>query len=217
MTLILTAICDDDICVCADTRYEDKKYQEGFRDGFDKICKFNSCPLIIFNHGGNQFNGKYWDFYCQEYEKLGSWKGKGLELISKDFQEFIEPIVVQQLRININAAPNNSYFKNSGFVLCGKNYQNGNYEVYEFYWDPQPKLNRWSGKQLIGTGTGYERYLKNDINSLVKLDNFNHIQIKNELERLFFIAKERKKAKEREDPNGGKEFSDDCIVKSVMD
>ena len=36
MTLILAAICEDDICVCADTRYEDSKWPNGFKDGFDK-------------------------------------------------------------------------------------------------------------------------------------------------------------------------------------
>jgi len=217
MSLILTAICKDDICVCADTRYVDRKWDKGFKDGFDKIYKFDIYPLIIFNHGGNQFCGKYWDSYCQEYEKLGSWKGKDLESISKDFKKFIEPLVAQQLLCNINAVPNNNYFKNSGFVLCGNNSQSGNYEVYEFYWDPKLKPDRWSGIQLIGTGIGYERYLKDDIDSLVKLNNFNHIQIKNELERLFSIAKERKKAVERKNPNSGKEFSDDPITKSVIE
>ena len=71
MTLILTAICKDDIFVCADTRYEDKKWSGGYKDGFDKIYKFDSYPLIIFNHGVNQFNERYWDSFCLEYEKLG--------------------------------------------------------------------------------------------------------------------------------------------------
>jgi len=217
MTLILTAICKDDICVCADTRYEDKKYPGGYKDGFDKIYKFNSSPIIIFSHGVNQFNGRYWDSYCQEYENFGKWEGNNLDVISEDFKKFIEPIVLRQLHCNINAIPSSDAYRNSGFVLCGKNSQSGDYEVYEFFWNPQLKPSHWSGRRLIGTGKGYENYLETDINSLINLNDFNHLQIKNELERLFSIARDRKKAKEKENPKEGKEFSDNPIIKSLMD
>lgn len=228
MTLILTAICEDDICVCADTRYEDKKWPEGFRDGFDKIHKFNLYPLIIFNHGVNQFNGRYWDSYCQEYENSGGWKGKNLDVISEEFKKFIEPIVKQQLNFNIEHWPSDSNVRKSGFVVCGKNNQNNRFEIYELFWEPQFKLPEtypmypWSGEQrLNGFGTGYDNYLKDDLNrrtdTFVNWNTFNKRQIKGELERLFSIARDRKKAKEKEDPNGGKEFSDDFIIKSVME
>ena len=224
MTLILTAICDDDICVCADTRYEDKKWPEGFRDGFDKIHKFNSYPLIIFNHGVNQFNGRYWDSYCQEYENSGGWGGKNLDVISEEFKKFIEPVVKQQLDFNIKRWPNYGNVRKSGFVLCGKNIQNNKLEMYEFFWDPQPKFPEmypWSGVRLNGFGTGYDEYLKSDLNhgpdKFVNWNTFNQRQIKSELERLFSIARERKKDRERKNHMEGKEFSDDFIIKSVVE
>ena len=86
MTLILTAICKDDICVCADTRYVDKKWTDGFKDGFDKLYKFKTYPLIIFNHGVNKFGEKYWDDFCLEYEKSEDWRNKDLKSISEDLK-----------------------------------------------------------------------------------------------------------------------------------
>ena len=214
MTLILTAICKDDICVCADTRYEDKKWDNGFKDGFDKIHKFASYPLIILNHGINKFGERYWNEICTDYERLGRWKGKNLDLISEDFKDYIESVVLQQIEFNMKHWPDNSDVRRSGFALCGKNLQSNDFEIYEFFWNPKPELPEhypWRGARLNGFGTGYDTYLKNDISSLINRNAFNHIQIKSELERLFSIARERKNRK------GGKEFSDDFSIKSIME
>jgi hypothetical protein len=216
MTLILTAICKDDISVCSDTRYIDNKWSGGFKDGFDKIHKFSSHPLIIFNHGVNKFGEKYWNDYCLEYEKSERWKNKNLKSISEDFKSFIESIVLKQLELNIKSNPNDNNVKNSGFVLCGKNFQSNNFEIYEYFWTPQPKFGYWNKVCLNGSGTGYDIYLKGDINDtrsdkFVNWNAFNQGQIKNELERLFFIARERK------NNAGGKEFSDDFTIKSLTE
>lgn len=214
MSLILTAICKDDICVCADTRYVDRKWSDGFKDGFDKIYKFESYPLITFNHVVNKFGGRYWNEFCQDFEKSGRWKDRNLDIVSEEFKKFIEPIVKQQLDFNIEHWPDDSGVRKSGFVICGKNNQNNRLEMYEFFWDPQPKLPEmypWSGVRLNGFGTGYDKYLKGDISTFVNWSAFNHTHIKTELERLFSIARERKNRK------GGKEFSDDFNIKSVME
>ena len=211
MTLILAALCRDDICVCADTRYVDQKWPNGFKDGFDKIYKFEFYPLIVLNHGVNKFNGKYWNDYCEEYEKSYSWRGKNLKLISKDFRAFIENIILQQLEFNAEHWPNDSEVGKTGFALCGKNSENNNFEMHEFFWNPDYKYDLWSGVRLNGFGTGYDEYLKNDINNFVNWNNFNRIQIKEELVRLFSIAKKKKNLK------NGREFSDDFTIKSLLE
>ncbi|MDP3986495.1 MAG: hypothetical protein Q8P77_03675 [Candidatus Veblenbacteria bacterium] len=224
MSLILAALCKDDICVCADTRYVDRKWNGGYKDGFDKIYKFDSCPLIIFNHGNNKFGEKYWSDYCLDYERLGRWKGRNLKWISEDFKGYVQNAVLQQLNFNMKQWPDDYNVRGSGFVVCGKNIQNNILEMYEFFWKPQPVLPGmypWSGIHLNGFGTGYDIYLKSDLNSkpdkLVNWNAFNRGQIKSELERLFSVARESKKAREREDSTAGKEFSDDFIIKSVME
>ena len=214
MTLILTAICKDDIYVCADTRYEDKKWGNGFKDGFDKIHKFASYPLIIFNHAVNKFGEKYWNDYCLDYERSGRWKSKNLESISEDFKGFIESVVLQQLDFNMKQWPDDGNARKSGFVLCGKNFQNNAFEIYEFFWNPKPELPQcypWKGIRLNGFGTGYDNYLKNDVRNFIDWDTFNHSQIKNQLEKLFSLARERRNSKD------GKEFSNDSNIKSVME
>lgn len=216
MTLILAAICKDDICVCADTRYVDEKWAGGFKDGFDKIYKFKTYPLIIFNHAVNKFGGKYWSEFCLDYERSGKWEVKNLDSISEDFKNFIELAVKQQLDINIKQQPNDSNVRKSGFVVCGKNTQNNELEMYEFFWNHQPELPGmypWSGVRLNGFGTGYDAYLKSDLgrnpDKFVNWDTFNKGQIKSELERLFSVARERK------NQNGGDEFSNDFNIKSI--
>ena len=214
MTLILAAICKDDICVCADTRYVDQSWNNGFKDGFDKIYKFVSFPLIIFNHGVNKFGEKYWRDYCLDYEKSGKWRGKNLKSISEDFKNFIGSVVLQQLDYNIKQYPDDIDARKTGFALCGKNSLNNDFEIYEYFWNPKPELPEfypWSGKRLNGFGTGYDKYLKNDIDNLVNWDAFNRVQIKHELEKLFSVARDRK------NHIGGKELSDDFKIRSVIE
>ncbi len=214
MTLIFAAIHKDGICVCADTRYVDKKWDNGFKDGFDKIYKFHSHPLIILNHGVNKFNEKYWSDYCFEYEKSGRWKVRDLKSLSEDFKDFIESIVLQQLKFNSEHCPDDTDAQKSGFAICGKNFRNNDFEIYEYFWNPKPvlpELYPWNGIRLNGFGNGYDNYLKKDIRGYIDWGNFNNSQIEKELVRLFSLTRERKNCKH------GKEFSDDFIIKSVMD
>ena len=222
MTLILTAICKDGICVCADTRYVDQKWNKGLKDGFNKIHKFESYPLIIFNHGVNKFNNKYWDEFCSEYEQSGQWLGKGLIQIADDFKNFIKDDVESELKKG--KAQSNV----SGFVLCGKTPEDSKYKIKEFYWslvnnEPhcQPKRHR---RGLVRTGIGAE-YIKDYINTSEggKLNTISFwkkmglSQAKKELERLFklAVAKKNKIVVTEENKLKGDEFSDnsdiDCI------
>lgn len=157
MTLILTALCKDGICVCADTRYVDQKWNKGFKDGFNKIHKFEFYPLIIFNHGVNKFNNKYWDELCSEYEQSSQWLSKGLIQIADDFKNFIKDDVESELKKG--KAQSNV----SGFVLCGKTPDDTKFKIKELYWSLNSKGVSFKPilwkNNIIGTGTGYERYL----------------------------------------------------------
>jgi len=216
MTLILTALCKDGICVCADTRYVDKKWTKGFKDGFDKIFKFKSCPLIIFNHGVNRFNNKYWDEYCLEYEQLGQWIGKDLIQIADNFKDFINDDVERELKKS--KAESNV----SGFVLCGKTPNNAKFKIKELYWSLAPegvnfKPIRWK-KNIIGSGNGYIKYLHDLMKTDEKMNkdrywkSMNINRAKKELGKLFSIAVEKKK------DSRGEEFSDEPpIIKSITD
>lgn len=218
MTLILTAICDDDIFACADTRYTDQKWNGGFKDGFDKIYKFSSPPLLIVNHGVNRFGDGYWDYYCSIYEKSERWKDKDLESIASDFKNYIEKVILAQLKANIMREPNNTDVRKSGFAICGKNIKNGKFEIYEFFWNPKPEFPGsypWTGIRLNGFGNGYDLYLKEDLakdpDGFVNWNMFRRKKIRSELSRLFILAKEKKKQM------GGKEFSDNYVIKSVAE
>jgi len=213
MTLILTALCKNGICVCADTRYADKKWDGGFKDGFDKIHKFESCPLIIFNHGVNKFNNKYWNEFCLEYEQLGQWQDKDLIQIADDFKNFIKDDVESELRKG--KAQSNV----SGFVLCGKTPKDNKYKIKELYWSLGSngidfKPIRWKSN-IIGSGLGYEKYLDSLIrgDEILNKDKYwktrKIIQIKKKLKELFDIAVVKKKQK------GGDEFSDRCKTKCI--
>ncbi len=198
MTLILAAICRNDIYVCADTRYEDKKWDNGFKDGFDKIYKFHSYPLIILNHGVNKFNEKYWGDYCFDYEKLGRWKNRDLKSLSEDFKDFIESAVLQQLKFNSEHWPDNPNFQKTGFAICGKNLEKDGFEIYEYFWNPKPEIPElypWNGIRLNGFGNGFDNYLKNNISDLIDWNHFNEGQIKMELKKLFSLAREKKTIK----------------------
>jgi len=191
------------------------RWDAGFRDGFDKIYKFNAFPLIIFNHGQNQFQGRYWDQYCLDYEQSDKWQGKELKTIAENFESFIEDKVKKQLTINKQCYPDDKAARCSGFVICGKNMQQNRYEIYEHFWNPEkayPKRYPWFGIRLNGFGIGYEKYLGDDKHLAKFNDQSTYIKanIKNNLIELFILARKKKKDCK------GVEFSDDLIIKSVM-
>lgn len=213
MTLILTALCKDGICVCADTRYVDQKWDKGFKDGFNKIHKFESYPLIIFNHGVNKFNNKYWDELCSEYERLNQWLGKGLIDIADDFRNFIKNDVESELKKG--KAQSNV----SGFVLCGKTPKDTKFKIKELYWSLGSggvsfRPIRWK-HNLIGSGVGYEKYLDSLIRGNEKLNKDKYwkkmkvTQAEKELKELFDIAVAEKNRR------GEDEFSDSPYIKCI--
>ncbi len=211
MTLILTALCKNGICVCADKRNIVKRIGGNtiVSDNFRKIYQFNNKPLMIFNHGVNQFHNKYWNEYCLDYEKSDRWQNKSLKLVSEDFKNFIENDVRQQLLSNIQNLTEVSGIRNSAFALCGKDSYNNNFEFYEFYWSPDLKRIYWNDTRLICSGEGFDKYLKDyliNINQKYTVEywgTINTVQAKEELKKLFSIAVDKKKQLH------GDEFSDD--------
>ncbi|MGA2911752.1 MAG: hypothetical protein ABSE17_03935 [Candidatus Levyibacteriota bacterium] len=217
MTLILTALCKNGICICADKR--SKTWNDGvlnkIEDNLKKIYKFKGAPLIIFNHGVNKFNNKLWWDFCLDYENSDRWRGKTLELISGDFKEFIKDAVTLQLKQNAQNMPNLSNLHNAAFVLCGKNLEDNNFGAYELRWSPDFKINYWRDTRLIGSGEGYEKYLKQYLidnsqsNTIEFWGSIDIIQAKRELIKLFSIATERRKKL------SGDEFSDDFDIEYI--
>lgn len=217
MTLILTALCKNGICVCADKR--SRTWTDGVlrrtEDNLNKIYKFNNTPLIIFNHGVNKFNNKLWREFCSDYESSSRWRDKVIELISEDFKNFIEDNVVRQLEHNIRNMPNVSNIQQAAFVLCGKNVDNNNFEFYELYWSPEFTAISWKDTRLVCSGEGYDKYLKQYLidNSQSNTVQFwgakNTTQAKEELKKLFSIAVEERKRL------GGDEFSDNYDIECI--
>ena len=217
MTLILTALCKDGICVCADKRSQTwtNGILEKTEDNLNKIYKFKNAPLFIYNHGVNKFNGKSWDWFSSEYEKKNQWVGRDLELICSDFKNFIEKDILQQLEINTKSQPNTENVARAAFVLCGKNFSNNKFEFHELYWSPKFTHTSWIDTRLIGSGIGYERYLNDYLmaNSGSTTTEFwgasNTILAKEELKKLFLVAVDKKRQ------SNGNEFSDNYDLECI--
>lgn len=215
MTLILTALCKNGICVCADKRV--KTWTGGtlkIEDNLNKIYRFNDIPLIVFNHGVNKFNNKSWREFCSDYDNSNRWKDKTIKLISEDFKSFIENDIVQQLRSNIQNMPNVSSVQNTAFVLCGRNIKDNIFEFHELYWSPKLTVNSWKDTRLICSGEGskyLEEYLDNNSqsNTVEFWKTKNTDQAKEKIEELFSIA-----VSKRNQLNGD-EFSDDYDVECI--
>lgn len=217
MTLILTALCKNGVCVCADKRSRtwnssgNKKHQ----DDLNKIYLFNNAPIIIFNHGVNKFNNKYWNTLCSEYENTDRWRGKSLRLISIDFKSYIENDVLRQLHQNIQNIPNLNSVSKASFALCGKDLLSNRFEFYELHWAPEFSSNFWCDTRLIISGEGYKKYLESYLtknkqsNTVECWGAMNTIQAKEELKRLFSIAVDNRKQ------SGGDEFSDSFDIECV--
>ena len=60
MTLIIAGICKNSVCICADKRRTIKHTNAPTekKDDQYKIYKFATFPIIIYNHGINEINGK---------------------------------------------------------------------------------------------------------------------------------------------------------------
>lgn len=213
MTLILTALCKDGICVCADKMC--KKTYPNKKPKFEEIEKIYVCDaipfsLFIYNHGINEFCGKTWKMFCDDYEKSDRWKDKNLEAIIDDFMKFIE----KDVQTELNRQPT----KMTAFILSGEDLNTKHpykYKCHELVWPKKYLSGQWNEPSFIGSGLGYEKCLMEHVN--------NHKQISqpkywsslvtndacNELERLFSIAvKEQKRLKL-------KLFSDDYDIKSL--
>lgn len=210
MTLILSALCKDGICVCADRRYiiKDQNGSKRFEDNHNKIYKFKDIDLIIFNHGINRFSGKSWRQLCANYESSKRWPRQDLIQIADDFKDFVDAEVSSELKKKQDDFV--------GFVICGKTPHDSKFKIKEYFWslDSSNKLQcqpvRHKGG-LVRTGTG-AKYLEKYINSNGNLNTIDYwrkmsiFQAAKELKNLFeFAVKEKKRL-------AGKGFSDKCDI-----
>jgi|SRR3989344_8563763 len=208
MTLILTALFKNGVCVCADKR--NQTWSGGTKvnmDNLNKIFRFKNVPIVMFNHGVNKFNGKFWDTYCAEYEQTNRWKGKKLKEIALDFKEFIETDLLRQLNQNARNFPNNPSVTTSAFVVCGKDLRSNKFEFHELFWSPSYSFCSWDDTRLIGSGEGYKKYLEGYLkthpevkaNSIEYWGSINTIEVLEELKKLFSIALSKQKAANGDD------------------
>lgn len=218
MTLILTALCKNGVCICADKR--SRTWSGGTQvntDNLKKIFRFKDVPIMIFNHGVNKFNGKFWDVYCAEYEALDQWRGKDLREMALDFKEFIGRDLPQQLSQNAINFPNNDSVTTSAFVICGKDLQSGKFEFFELFWSPTFSFGSWNDTRLIGSGEGYKKYLENYLNQHPQSNStefwgsIDTVQAKEELKKLFSTALNKQKIV------NGDEFSDDFDIECITE
>ncbi len=217
MTLILTALCKNGLCVCADKRNRTwSGNTEVNVDNLSKIFRFKKAPIIMFNHGVNKFNGKFWDILCSEYEQTDRWKNKKLKDIAIDFKDFIEQDLLNQLDQNAKNFPGNASVTTSAFVICGKDLQSGRFEFFELFWSPAYSFSSWADARLIGSGEGYKKYLENYLNehpqsnSTVFWGSKNTVQVEEELKRLFSIASNEQKNARGDDFS--ENFDTECIT-----
>ncbi|KPJ55641.1 hypothetical protein AMJ49_06685 [Parcubacteria bacterium DG_74_2] len=211
MTLILTALCKNGICVCADTRYQlknDSRLVEN-KDGNHKIYKFDSddISLIIFNHGINNINGKGWKTFCSDYTKSYQWKNKKLDQVAEGFKLFIENDIQKELQ-------RNKIDHTIGFVLCGKTIYDNDFDVYELWWDPDYSFIHLENEAIIKTGNGktcLDDYFKNnsELNTKEFWKSKNTSEAQKELEKLFKVAVKERNRLNRND------FSDDYNTECI--
>lgn len=160
-------------------------------DNLNKIFRFKDIPIIIFNHGVNKVNNKFWDTYCSDYELSNKWKGKSLKEIALDFKEFVEKELLRQLSQNAINFPGNKNVTVSAFVVCGKDLSNNRFEFYELHWSHKLSFSSWADTRLIGSGEGYEKYLDDYLrkhpqsNSIEFWGSIDTTKAKEELKKLF--------------------------------
>lgn len=219
MTLILTSVCKDGICVCADKRYKktDNKGVVRLEDNHYKIHSFQKIPYVILNHGINEIYGKDWKIYCQEYEDKGSWIDKNHLQIVDDFKEYVEEYVKKELEryrdVNKHAV---------GFLLGGKPPSESNYKVSEIHWllendeikfTPPDVVHTRKKDNLILTGNDdakayLKEYIESNKSQYSKISKVERAEKK--LIKTFRLAV---KAKQKSIiPN---EFSDGCDIEVI--
>lgn len=207
MTLIITTVCRDGICVCADKR-RTIRFSDGRvvrEDSLYKIYKFKDIPLIIFNHAVNIINGKWWDILCSEYENSQRWENKDFRSIVDDFKQFIEDDVLSELS-------SNELSNAIGFVICGKTPYDSAFMVYELFWGPDFERKSHDGIVRTGDGSKYlNRLFDNcpEMNTVKYWRNKGLDEAKEEVVRLFALAVEEKKRV------NGEEFSDGFDIDTV--
>ncbi len=215
MTLILTAVGKNGICVCADKRYRTTSADGSVKndDSNHKIYEFNGIPLVILNHGINKFRDRDWKDYCHDYETSGSWKGKDQFQIVNDFKAFIEQAVIDELNLHRNE----KYAV--GFLICGKTTQDTKYKVNELFWIiNNGTINFQTLRHRVFVKTGDDKatqFVQHIVTSDPKIDseaywkNMKLTQMENELKRLFILAVGEKVNM------GGDEFSDEFETKCI--
>jgi len=212
MTLILSTICKNGICVCADKR--SARPNGAFQDDLCKIYSFKKIPLIIYNHGVNKFNNKMWNEYCLEYEELNKWVHYNLVGIRENFRKFIEKSVHQELEKNFQ---NNllTKYTSSGFVFCGKTDQDTKLKISELFWAYNSgglQIEKKPHGRLVLSGTGQEHlkdYFEKNKNIFTNeyWENLDINQAEKELKNLFLVAVKEKNRLH------SSEFSDDFDLK----
>lgn len=218
MTLILTALCKNGVCVCADKR--SRTWSGGTKinlDNLSKIFRFKNAPIIMFNHGVNKFNSKFWDTFCVEYEQAGRWENKSLKDIALDFKEFIEAELLKQLSQNARNFSGIASVTISAFVICGRDLHSRRFEFYELFWFPAYSFTSWTDTRLIGSGEGYKKYLESYLqkhtksNSVEFWGSIHAYQAKEKLKKLFSIALNEQKIA------NGDDFSDNFDIECISD
>jgi len=218
MTLILTAICKDGICVCADKRYKITGSDGSVKleDTHNKIYKFQKIPYIILNHGINKIDDKDWRNYCSEYENSDKWVGKDHSQIVGDFKEFIEESVKKEL-----ARYKDDEKHAIGFLLGGKPTLESNYKVSEIHWllekdeikfTPPDIIHTRKKSNLIFSGNdNIKAYLKEHVESnMAQYSKMTKVQrTDKKLTKLFNLAVKKKQKPDTED------FSDDYDVEII--
>jgi hypothetical protein len=216
MTLILTAIHKRGLCIYADNRSTEYLNDlEIVKDNLKKIYKFPNNQLFAFNHGLNKFEGTSVNDMLSEYGGTRRYENKSIKEIALDFKNIFNDKIVQQLNTNIQNLQQDK-FKITNFAFCGKDIISGKYEFHEITWSQHFSLRSWNDARLIGSGQGYEKYLKeyvnaNSCNKPEYWKNKNHIKTTKILDRLFSIAVRNRNL------NNGNEFSDTHDVDFLFD
>lgn len=200
MTLILSTIYKNGICVCADKR--NVEFSRVTNNNLYKIYPFKKIPLIIYNHGVNKFNNKMWNEYCLEYEKRNKWIHYKFIGICGNFKKFIEGYIHQELKRNFRDGLPREYTKSS-FVFCGKTGQDAKFKIRELSWSFGSngfELQSENKGKITLSGKG-EKCLKTyldknrDIFTNEYWENLDKVKAKEELEKLFSVAvKEKNKS-----------------------
>ena len=217
MTLILTALCKDGICICADKRSK-RQYDNGrieYKDDLNKIYQFRNGEVAICNHGVNEMQNKSWETFCSDYEASNRWVGKNLFQIIDDLRSFIESNIQQQREDNFRH--NRSDSTTIGFIICGKTSLDSKFKINELFWSFDSGGLHFESKRhygLVRTGVGnkyLEKYI-NDNSSINTIDFWKRMSTRKaekELNKLFAAAVVEKKRLTEE------EISDENHIVSI--